>query len=211
MTESDKRLLSKLFDGQRSITYNRGETICKQGAIANQLMRITSGFAKIYIEHKGKNIILRIIRSNDIIGLHNLFHNQYFNFSATAITSCQVQSITSDELNAVFTKESTNFAAVIAHINEYAAGYFKRFISLTQKQVHGRLADAILHLSEDVYQSSSFELHLTRKDIAEYTGMSTESVIRIIKEFHNDKIIELDGKTLTIKSMKLLQKLSDLG
>ena len=77
--------------------------------------------------------------------------------------------------------------------------------------MHGRLADAILHLSREVYKSESFELKLSRKDIADFTGMSTESAIRILKEFHNDKIIDLDGKKLKINSFQILEKLSEIG
>ncbi len=41
--------------------------------------------------------------------------------------------------------------------------------------------------------------------------MSTESAIRILKEFHNDKIVDIEGKELKIISQKLLERLSEVG
>lgn len=204
-------LLKALFADAQSVKYNRNETICKQGALANQVMHITGGFAKVYIEHKQKNIILRILREQEIIGLQNLFYSTCFSLSVSAITPCTIKFLSYDELQTKIAENVDVGIGIIQQLNSYSAVYFSRFISLTQKQLHGRMADAIIHLSEDVYQSDDFELHLTRKDIAEYTAMSTESAIRIIKEFHNDRIIELDGKRMKIISKKLLHKLSDLG
>lgn len=203
--------LSLLFEHAESIKYNKGEIICKQGAIANQLMLITDGYAKIYIEHKRKNIILRFLCPTEVIGLHNLFQNKNFIFSGAAITDCVVKVLSFSDMQKVLDVNHDIKTEIIEELNRYSLSYFQRFISLTQKQLHGRMADAILHLAEDVYQSTHFELHLTRKDIAEYTAMSTESAIRILKEFHNDRIIELEGKSLSIVSKALLFKLSDLG
>ncbi len=204
-------MLNHLFDDKNTIIYNAGETLCKQGAIANQLMQITDGYAKVYIEHKSKNVVIRILRPGDFAGLHNLFNTDYYTYSVTAISQCRVKAISFSELHEFLQKENTISSTIIRQINNNANSYFGKLISLTQKQLHGRLADAIIHLSEDVYRANEFDLNLSRKDMAEFTGMSTESAIRIMKEFHNDKIIELTGKKLRIISMKLLKKLSDLG
>ena len=204
-------MLEDIFKDKHSIHYNKGETLCKQDAIANQLLLIEEGYAKIYIERKDKGIILSIMKPHDIIGLNNLFHDELYSFSVAAVSDCRVKAISSSEFNDLLSNDITTNNEVIEYINNYTSDYFSRFISLTQKQLHGRLADAIINLAEEVYQRNDFELHLSRKDIAEYTGMSTESAIRIIKEFHNDKLIELYGKRLKVVSMKLLKKLSDLG
>jgi CRP/FNR family transcriptional regulator len=52
---------------------------------------------------------------------------------------------------------------------------------------------------------------LSRRDIAEFCGMSTESAIRILKEFHNDKIVNINGKIVEIISYQLLERLSAVG
>ena len=47
--------------------------------------------------------------------------------------------------------------------------------------------------------------------MADFCGMSTESAIRILKEFHNDKIISIEGKNVKILSKQLLESLSEFG
>ena len=52
---------------------------------------------------------------------------------------------------------------------------------------------------------------LSRKELAELAGMSTESVIRILKKFQEDKFIRMTGKTFEILDQDGLQRICDLG
>ena len=54
-------------------------------------------------------------------------------------------------------------------------------------------------------------MNLSRKELAELTGMSTESVIRMLKKFKDDGIIEMNGKTVNIANYDLLLKISEYG
>ncbi|RLD63661.1 MAG: hypothetical protein DRJ01_03150 [Bacteroidetes bacterium] len=193
------------------LKYKKGENICKQGAFASCVVFINSGFVKRYIEHKDKNLILSISHAGDFIGLSTLFYSNTFLYSASSIEDCYVSSINKDIFIQLINKNPKFAGEILSILNNHTSLYFERFISLTQKQLHGRIADAILHLSRDVYNSTTFNFSLSRRDFAEFTGMSTESAIRILKEFHNDRIINLEGKTIEIISMELLQKLSELG
>ncbi|MCK5079255.1 MAG: winged helix-turn-helix domain-containing protein, partial [Bacteroidales bacterium] len=86
-----------------------------------------------------------------------------------------------------------------------------RFFCLTRKQLHGRMADIMMCLSERIFKSLEYELPLSRSDLGELTGMSTESVIRLMKEFKDDKLIEVSGKKITILEPKRMRKISEVG
>ena len=62
-----------------------------------------------------------------------------------------------------------------------------------------------------IFKKSVFELHLTRKELAELAGMSTESVIRILKKFQEDNLVTITGKTFEISDPDGLQRICDLG
>ncbi|MCK5823205.1 MAG: Crp/Fnr family transcriptional regulator [Bacteroidales bacterium] len=211
--------ITSLSNGEKKIIteniielkYKKGENICKQGAFSSFVVFINSGFVKRYIEHKDKNLILSISHAGDFIGLSTLFHSKTFMYSATSIEDCHISSINKEIFIQLINKNAKFAGEILSILNSHTSLYFERFISLTQKQLHGRIADAILHLYKDVYKNEKFNFSLSRRDFAEFTGMSTESAIRILKEFHNDRIINLEGKTIEITSMELLEKLSELG
>jgi CRP/FNR family transcriptional regulator len=80
-----------------------------------------------------------------------------------------------------------------------------------QKQLHGRMADILLCLSNRIFKSKSFQLPLSRNDLGELTGMSTESVIRIFKDFKDEKLISVNLKSVEILDEERLLMLSEKG
>jgi CRP/FNR family transcriptional regulator len=206
-----EELLQDVNNNQVNLSYNKGEIISKQGGFASHIIFVSKGLIKIYKEHNDKNLILKIVKPGEFIGLTSLFNNGVFNYSSASIDNSEVYSINADTIKKII-HENPDFAKkIIAQINLNTTQFFERTVSLTQKQLHGRIADVILLLSDDIYESNKFNMLLSRRDIAEFCGMSTESAIRILKEFHNDKIINIEGKNIEIISRKLLERLSNVG
>jgi len=83
--------------------------------------------------------------------------------------------------------------------------------NLGLKQLNGKLANSLLYLAQDKFKSDDIYSHLTRKDLAELSGMAVESVVRILSEFSDDKIIKLNGKKIEILDIEMLRKISRTG
>lgn len=206
-----EELLHKVANNQVSLTYNKGEILNKQGGFASHMVFLTDGLVKIYKEHNEKNLILKIVKPGEFIGLSSLYNKGIFNYSAASLDNSKVYSISSDVVKHLIQNNSGFAEKIISQLNSNTSQFFERIISLTQKQLHGRIADVILHLSREIYQADKFNMLLTRRDVAEFCGMSTESAIRILKEFHNDKIVNIEGKNIEIISYQLLERLSEVG
>ncbi len=86
-----------------------------------------------------------------------------------------------------------------------------RFFFMTHRQSYGRLADLLLCLSGNIFRSPKFDMGLTRKELAELAGMSTENVVRVLKSFQNDGLIEVDGKSFIIINPDGLRRLCTIG
>jgi CRP/FNR family transcriptional regulator len=77
--------------------------------------------------------------------------------------------------------------------------------------MHGRLADALIYLSNFVYTDSKFSLHLSRQDLADLSSMAKDSVSRILKEFENDNVIKQNNNRMEIISTDKLIEISMKG
>jgi len=86
-----------------------------------------------------------------------------------------------------------------------------RFFCLSHRQSYGKLADIILCLAGNIFKKSDFEFALSRKELAELSGMSTESVIRTLKHFQEDGLIKITGKHFEVIDPEGLQKICLLG
>lgn len=194
------------------VKFNKGEFICKQGTFASHVMFVKEGLAKIYVEGKNDNLILKIIPEGNLVGLTSIFEgNTIFQYSATAYIESVIKLIDINVFRKLIMGNAEFASEVINILTENNLQIYGRFFCLTRKQSYGRLADIILCLAERIYKSYDFELLLTRKDLGELTGMSTENVIRMLKKFKDENLIEIEGKQFKVLSPEALMKISENG
>lgn len=194
------------------IRYKKGEIICKQGSFVSHVMYMEHGLAKVYLDDGKNSLVLKIIPSRNLLGLTSVSdeYNTY-QYSAMAYVDSDVKLIDIAvfrqlvKQNAVFAKE------VIDILSANSVQIYGRFFCLTHKQAYGRLADILLCLSDRIFRSTEFELPLSRKDLGELSGMTPETVVRMLKKFHEDGLIRLEGKNFTVLDYSKLKRVSETG
>ncbi len=194
------------------VKYKKGEIIFQQGTPPTDLVYVKTGLVKIYKESKSeKNLILKIANNDTFIGLLSVFGHAEHQYSAAAIEYSEICIL---EISIVkeLLKNNSKFATKLLEIvSAQGLFIFERFMFYHQKQLPGRIADVILYFAEKIFKSELFYFPFTRRELAELACTTKESFIRTLTEFNNDKIIELEGKRVRIKSMKILKKLSEIG
>lgn len=204
--------IDELKDHIQVVGFEGKEIILRQHTPVSHVMFVKAGLVKIYKEGRNKrNFILKIARAGEFIGLMSAFSTAVNQFSASAINSVTIGYISLDKFKSVIQRNNEFVCSVIHSLSEEGLFIFERLIGQSHKQLPGRIADVILYFSEIIYRSEVFEFPFTRRELAELAGTTKESFIRTLSEFKNDKIISLDGSTVTIKSMKIIKTLSELG
>jgi CRP/FNR family transcriptional regulator len=195
-----------------SVRYKPGETILKQGTSATHVLSLIDGIIKLYIEGVGeKNLLLGLQNPFALIGGPGIHTDRKIHYSVVALTEVSVCFISIEQFNKVMQLNCKFSNQLIHHISIQAVNMFDKVISLTQKQMHGRMADGLLYLSREFYKEDSFTLHLSRQDIADLTAMSKDSAIRILKDFERDGVIRLSSSKLEILDMDQLHDISIHG
>ena len=208
---SDKDF-EKLEKTSVKLNFKKGETILKQGGMPSHIAYLEKGIVKFnYESESGKNLILTIVSAPKILGGANLFYKDNNLFSLIAVEDCEVIMIDSKVIEGVL-MDNSKFAMMMFQV---ASEMFKKsvmnFISLAHKQKEGRIADIFLFLANEVYHNTSFLLSLTRKEIAEFAGCSTENVIMTLSKWQSEKIVSLEGKIIEIKEIDKLKHISKIG
>jgi CRP/FNR family transcriptional regulator len=73
------------------------------------------------------------------------------------------------------------------------------------------VAYVLLYFTREIYNSRIFDLPVSRKEIADYIGMSSANVIRTLSDFKKDGIIKVFGKTIEIANIEKLEIISKRG
>lgn len=195
-----------------SVRYNPGEIIFKQGAPVHSLICITSGLVKLFIESNSKkNLIIGLAAPVEYIFVPGVYVDQRHHFSAQSCeetTACMIDLRVMQELmknNPDFTLE------FMKKISVQTIKMYQQISGQTRKHVYGRVAENLIYLQKSIYHKNPFDLSLTRQDLADMTGMTKESLIRVLKKFKDDRIITLEGNHLEILNSTMLEKISVNG
>jgi CRP/FNR family transcriptional regulator len=194
------------------VSYKAGEVIFKRGTKTAQLMFLTSGLAKSYIEGYGdKNLIIRLIKPFEIIGVLASYVGSQHQFSVMSIEDCKCSFYDLEIYKEIARNNSKVYDILTQSICIHSMQYYNKFISLTQKQVNGRIAETILYLYNDIYQTNPINLSITKFDIADMTGMSKDTATRVLKSLDNENIIKVQNNIITIIDIEKLTQISNNG
>ena len=209
LTSSEIELIKR---NSNVVQYQKHNIIFLQQTRTSHIMYVKSGLVKIYKEGRmGKTITLNLEPSGNFIGLMSVFGKELHEFSASAVEPTEILFIDINAFKQVLNGNGDFSLTLIHSISLYGLFIFNRLIAQTHKQLPGRIADVLLYFCETVYKSQKFTFPLTRRELAELAGTTKESFIRTLTEFKNDKIIELNGSEVEIKSLTIVKTLSEKG
>ncbi|HYQ58156.1 MAG TPA: Crp/Fnr family transcriptional regulator [Draconibacterium sp.] len=194
------------------VPYLKGETIFKQGAFAPYVMYVVEGLVKVYLQTGiDKNMNIGVAAEGEFLAFSSVFGEPVHNYSAQAISNTQICMIEKESLKKILL-DNPEFALKITSQNYRNERHlFEVIKNISYKQMRGKLASALLYLSQtDFIQKNIFEF-LTRQDIADFASISAESAIKFLKEFEKEGIITLNGKNIIIDDATQLLNISKNG
>jgi len=192
--------------------YKRGNVIFQEDHRTNGLYCVHSGIIKLYKTGiDGKEQIIRFAKMGDIIGYRSLLSNELACTTARVIedaTICYIQG----NILLTLIKENSAFSMQLMQLTCKELGEANNYITdIAQKTVRERLAEILLLLKDTfgLDQNQILQISLTREELANIVGTATESVIRLLSEFKQDELIELQGRKIKILNLKELQKIAN--
>lgn len=204
--------LEFINNNKTQILYRKDENICKEKAYASSVLYIADGLVKLYLESpQNRNINLKILKTSEYIGLSSIYGDNIYHYSAVALVDSTICMINKDSFRKILIDNGHFASEIIQWYCNQETLLFNRIKSLGHKQMHGRLADTLLILCDETYDQDKLFNNLSRKDIADFACISTESTVRLLTELKNDGIIDLDDKKIIILDRKRLFEISRLG
>lgn len=207
-----KEQLKLINDNRYEATFKPGEIILKQGSPATSAVFLASGIAKIYIEGlDSKNFILGIALPTNLIlgpGVHVMHRHSY---SVAALTVVQTCFINFDLINQLIRENPAFALGMLEDLSLKSYNVHKKLVSLTQKKMPGRIAEALLLFADQIFKADEFEMILSRQELGEMTNMAKESVVRILKELTGTGVIKAGYSRIEIRDKEKLRLISERG
>lgn len=211
------QLLSKeeadlVRNSKTQVFFRKGDTLTKQGAFASYSLFLISGVVKQYIEGSdNRSFNLRIIQAGDFIGLSSVFSKKTYTYSTAALTDCQVMLIGKESLSEVIQKNGSFSFHLIQRYCAQNADLHEVLQDQQFKQMHGRLAASLLYLNSLKNTLPNIFQLLSRKDLADFAGISTESAVKLLKNFEKEGLVELQDKDIVLPDLEHLKDIQKRG
>lgn len=182
--------------------YEKGEYIYQVGDGSNYLVCILRGRVKLEKAGAGGRMqIIRMLRTCEFFGYRSYFASQSHSTSAVAIDHTIAALIPMKVIEIITTRNPKLAMYFIRALSLDLGVSDERTVSLTQKHIRGRLADALLFLI-DKYgweaDGRTLNAYLSRDEIAALSNMTTSNAIRTLSAFEKEGLIKMDGRKIVI-------------
>jgi len=208
----DDESIKKLCANKKEGLYRKGEIIYYQDDKISDFKYLKRGLVKLY-RRNGLNDeqIIAITRNFDFINSMSVFKEEKYRFSVAALEDSEICSINIEIIKKLLT-ENGNFATgILIRMSNIYEKIITQCLEIRKRNLAGRVAYVLLYFVSEVYNSNIYDLPVSRKEIADYIGMSTANVIRTLSDFKKEGIINTEGKTIEILDIKKLELISDKG
>jgi CRP-like cAMP-binding protein len=194
------------------VKFNAGDIIIKQDSFSTNIAYVKSGLVKIHKTGPIKDMIMRVVKAPTYLCLPSSFGDKVNHFSATALDDNTSICFIDLETFKQFVYTNGDFAyQILLDLSKGQLQSFHNCINNAQKHNIGKVAETLLFFANEIYNSQTFKLPISRQDLGDMTGCTRESVSRILTDFHNEKILEIDSRKITILNTLLLKQISEKG
>ncbi|MHB2026139.1 MAG: Crp/Fnr family transcriptional regulator [Elusimicrobiota bacterium] len=195
--------LSRRF---RLLRYPRGRAVFEDGDSPRAVYLLKSGLVKaVKYSPRDKPVIMEIIVPRGLFGMIAAMDQKTYPVSAVCIRDSEAYEIPRADFEELLKNHSDFSRAVYSEIGEHLR-HSQALRALARESADKRMAYILYLLSMSVGK----DIAVRREDIAEMTGATQETAIRVLSEFRRRKLIASGWKRISVLQAEKLKALSSV-
>lgn len=203
--ESGKIDLTK---GDREIqNYKKKQMVYTQGHRPTSLLFVAKGKIKSFrMNDDGKELITAIYKEGDFMGYTALLEETLYTDNAEALEDSEVMLIPKSDFITLISSDSQVARKFIRLLSHNLVEKEDQLLNLAYNSLRKRVANGLLLVYEKFKKAPGDKprLEMSREDLAQVVGTATESLIRTLSDFKNEKLIDIkEGKISILDEAKL--------
>ncbi len=183
--------------------FKKKSEIFSEGDMPLNVFFVKSGNVKTFKSHPdGKELIINLYTANDFFGFEPILENENYRESAVAMQDSELITISRYDFMLMIQSQPDVSKSFINLLCKKVAQRETQLLNLAYNSVRQRTAEALLK-SVTLKDSKSI-ITISREDLAKMVGTASESVIRVLSDFKDEGLIEIEsGKIKIIQPGKL--------
>jgi len=202
----DEDTILDMCNHKEEQSYLKGEIINHEGEKITDFKYLKTGLVKLFRSSSdGNEQVVAITRPFEFVSNMSIFSGEKYRYSVAALEDSVVCSVKLGFIRDLLLKNGGFAMELLTRISSINEKIISQALDIRQKNLTGRVAYVLLYFEKEIYNSRIFDIPVSRKEIADYIGMSTANVIRTLSDFKRDGIIRVFGKTIEIIDIKKLE------
>jgi len=212
LSERDWEKVIDLFSERQ---YQKNDYIFLEGEAPEALYIIMTGKVKV-LRHStdGKDVVLRVGGAGHLLGTVAVFDGSGYPGTAQVIEECTALVIARNDCLTLVNRYPVFALAVISDLGSRLRSSAEQIRSLAVERVEQRIARVLLKLAEtagsDSPEGRVIEMPLTRQDVADMTGTTVETAIRVMSKFRRLELIKTRRGKVVLVELAALQEISEV-
>ena len=191
--------LRTLNENRINIHFKSGEIIQKQGTSMTHIIFIFSGLVKVYFEGEDEvNTILRIVKPMSFVGGPGIYSDHLYHFTIAALNETSVCYFDFALLKNILDHNNAFASEFLKDFSISILSVYNRLMTLTHKNIAGKMAYTLLYLFEDVYENKENSILFSKHDLADLASVSRDSAVKILRDFQHEGIIRMTDHKIEI-------------
>ena len=206
--------LSALMVNKTFKVYDKGQAIFKEGNRPHGLYCINEGQVKLHmLGDGGKEQIIRLAGKGDIIGYRSLITNEKYYSTAISLKKSSICHISIKSFNSVIKNSSELNFKLLKLLSKDIKASENKIVKISQKSVQERIAEVLFIMYQTFgtkEDGKTLNAKLTRKEIGDMAGVTTESTVRKLSDFNRDGIIVINSRKILVPDPNRLLRIAQL-
>jgi CRP-like cAMP-binding protein/DNA-binding NarL/FixJ family response regulator len=183
--------------------FKKKAEIYSEGDMPLNVYFVKSGNIKTFKSHPdGKELIINLYSANDFFGFEPVLENANYSESAVAMQDSELVAIPRHDFMLMIQSHPDVSKSFINLLCKKVAEHEAQLLNLAYNSVRQRTAEALL--KSEALKDPKSVISISRDDLAKMVGTASESVIRVLSEFKDEGLIEIEtGKIKIVQRAKL--------
>lgn len=199
--ESDFRNVIRTFITDRNtVRLAPHEVIYREGETPRYMFYIISGKVKTIKTHEdGKDLLISLYTKGDFFGYIALLEEERYKASALAMDETELALIPRADAEDMLSRVPLIFQKFVRMLARNLTEKENRLVGIAYNTLRKKVASALVHLRNKYHQGTGqYKVNIARDELASLAGTATESLIRTLGEFKQEKLIAIKGPVISL-------------
>ncbi len=206
----DKNALQSLTDNRNINVYKKKQVVYTQGNHPNRLYYIIKGKVKTFKRNEdGKELVTELFSPGDFLGYIALMEETIYKDTAEALEETELAIIPKEEFEELLNNNKEVSKKFMSLLAKKISAKENQLLGLAYNSLRKKVAEALILLQKKYKLDieDEFAIDISRESLATIAGTATESLIRTLSDFRNEKLIDIRDGSIIIVNQKKLQLL----